>query len=367
MSHVFRTPHTLAWVLESFSVAAAAGRDEGLQRVLEWLGGAATLLTAVLGAIALVGIVRSLYRKTAGRRRDRYRRLERLGTNAQVSFFSSVLGEPPAMRRRELSTVTRFGNDGSAYQEPKTWVECVWIDRDFYVHVVADEEETVHAYSVTTRSKRFRPTFRPPGGTSVEHGFVKRLLRFSDIKPNPKVKLAKTRFHELGRPEHAASWIGAHNLHYFEAYWGANPGLYQHFVYSINDAGHGAWECNIPFEQMSTFSWGFSEAVVDPQLRLMGAALAADYEETQAQELALPRNDVDEGAFDDDYAYTGEQALPRFYEAFRRRARINTYTVIGPELPLDDYPFFTPPPENYPTVFGPSSVRTRTLAGEQSK
>jgi hypothetical protein len=44
---------------------------------------------------------------------------------------------------------------------------------------------------------------------------------------------------------------------------------------------------------------------------------------------------------------------------------MDTYTVIGPELALDDYPFFTRPLEGYPTTFCPSSVRSRTLAGEQ--
>jgi hypothetical protein len=59
------------------------------------------------------------------------------------------------------------------------------------------------------------------------------------------------------------------------------------------------------------------------------------------------------------------EPLPAFFLVFRFDARINTYTVLGPELPLDDYPFFTPAPQNHPTVFGPSSVRTRTLAGER--
>ena len=64
-----------------------------------------------------------------------------------------------------------------------------------------------------------------------------RLLRLSEIRLNPKIKLGRTRFHELGRPEKAAAWMGAHNLHDFEAYWGGNPGLYQWFIYGINDTG----------------------------------------------------------------------------------------------------------------------------------
>jgi hypothetical protein len=328
--------------------------DSWYSSTLDWLGRVGEILTALLAAIALFGIAWGVYRKSFGRRRDRYSRLGRLGTNAQISFFSSVLGDPPAMRRTENATLTRFDDDGNAYRVRKKWKECVWIDRDFYVHAVADEDDTIHAYSVTTRSKRFHPSFRQPGARLIERGRVGRWLRLKDYKPNPKVKLGKSRFHLLGRPELAASWIGAHNLHYFEAYRPGNPGLYQDFVYGINDAGYGAWTVEMPHQEMTDFWWGFpEEGVVDPQLALMQAALQAD---------AGVGDQIEDGDLDEEFA---EEPLPAFYDAFRRRARINTYTVLGPELPLDDYPFFTPPPQNYPTVFGPSSVRTRTLAGER--
>jgi hypothetical protein len=65
---------------------------------MEWLARVGGFLTALVAAGALLGFTRAQYRKTFGRRRDRYGRLARLGTNAQVSFFSSGLGEPPAMR-----------------------------------------------------------------------------------------------------------------------------------------------------------------------------------------------------------------------------------------------------------------------------
>lgn len=73
---------------------------------------------------------------------------------------------------------------------------------------------------------------------------------------------------------------------------------------------------------------------------------------------------ADSDAIDDDYA---EEPLPAFYDNFRREARINTYTVIGGELMFDDYPFYTPPPQLYPTTFGVNSGRTRTLLGERGE
>jgi hypothetical protein len=357
-------------MLEALLAAGPNKAAEGAwyDSLLDWLGRVGELLTALLGAIALIGLGWGFYRRTLGRRRDRYGRLARLGTNAQISFFSSVLGEPPAMRRTEEATVTRYDDNGNAYLEPKAWTECVWIDRDFYVHAVADEDETIQAYSVTTRSKRFRPRFRQPGAFSVDRGRIARVLRRPDYKLHPKIKLGRTRFHELGRPEQAAAWIGAHNVHYFEAYWGANPGYYQHFVYSINDAGYGAWHVPWDYERMHDFAWGFGEFPVSPTLALVEIAARADGAGTdtglEPTQEVVDADPADEPLGAEEYV---EEPLPTFYENFRRKARINTYAVIGPDLALDDYAFYTPPPQGYPTTFGPNSGRTRTLAGEHGE
>ncbi len=62
------------------------------------LGDSASLVGAAAALLVLAGAARAWYRRTLGRRRDRYGRLARLGTRAQLSFFEAVLGEPPAMR-----------------------------------------------------------------------------------------------------------------------------------------------------------------------------------------------------------------------------------------------------------------------------
>ncbi len=48
------------------------------------------------------------------------------------------------------------------------------------------------------------------------------------------------------------------------------------------------------------------------------------------------------------------------WQAFRHRARINTYTVIAPTMQLEDYP---PRGDlsSYPAIFGPRSDHVRTL------
>jgi hypothetical protein len=316
-----------------FAAAGTAASDKAwYEYLLDWFARVGEILAALVAAGAVLGFAWAVYRRTLGRRRDRYGRLARLGTNAQVSFFSSVLGEPPAMRRTVEGAMTRYDDTGNHYLEPRTWIECVWIDRDYYVQALADEDETIHAYSVTTRSKRFRPTFRQPGHWWIERGRLGRLLHLPQSKPNPEIKLGRTRFRKLGRPEQASSWIGARNVHYFEAYWGANPGLHQWFIYSINDAGYGGFDAGWDLEHMEAFSWGFPDDVM-PDSQLARVQPAHGAEDAQAQGLGSSSNDSvadAEPAHEPSFEKHSEEPLPAFYDAFRRNAKINTYTVLGP-------------------------------------
>jgi len=286
-----------------------------------WLANAGQIAAALVAAGAIAAFIWGTYRKTVGRRRDRYGRLIRLGTNAQVSFFSSVLGEPPAIRKTQEGTVSVYDDTGKQSRKQKIWTECIWIDRDFYVQAYADKDETIHAYSVTTRSRHFNPRFRPPGGHGIEPSRMQRVLRMPAIKLQPQIKLGKSHFEVLGYPQQAAAWMGAHNLLYFESYYLGNPGYYQTFVFSINDAGYR------PYER-----W-------DQRLQNFSIGFTSDGRRAWPEE-----NDLQ---------------LPSWYTTFRRHARINTYTVMT--LALTDYPAFSSPPEAFPTSFGPSSGITRTI------
>lgn len=294
--------------------------------VASWLANAGQIAVALVAAGGVAAFVWGTYRRTIGRRRDRYGRLSRLGANAQISYFSSALGEPPAIRRTQEGTISVYDGTGKRSEKPKTWRECIWIDRDFYVQAFADGDETIHAYSVTTRSKHFNPRFRAPGGHVVDRNRIQRFLFMPVVKLQPKIKLGKTHFEVLGRPQQAAAWRGAHNFHYFESYYLGNPGLYQTFVFSINDSGYrsfGQWD-----QRLNNFSIGFSD----------------DGRRDLAQE---------------------NEQLPDWYESFRRKARVNTYTVMT--LSLQDYPVFAPPPKPYTTSFGPSSNITRTIVAAKAR
>jgi hypothetical protein len=282
-------------------------------------------LPVLAAAVVLLAGLRAWYRRTLGRRRDRYQRLSRLGTNAHISFFTSVLGEPPAIRRSIESTVQVWpsGSEDSVTEDTMFW-ESIWIDRDFYVHAFSkQEDDAIVAFSFTTRQKRFRPGLRSPGYTIEERSRALRWLRLRTWKkPLFDVRLGLTRFEELGPPGKSAAWLGAHNMHYYEARWYGNPGHYQWYVFSINDAGFSAFDTPLvgtlmPQGEPWDFAWGFG---------------------------------------DDDPAYE-EMAG---WQEFRRGARINTYTVIGPTLGLEDYPP-TGDLSQYPTIFGPRSDHVRTI------
>jgi hypothetical protein len=86
---------------------------------------------ALAAVLALLAAVRAWYKRTLGRRRDRYDRLSRLGTNAHLTFFTAVLGEPPAMHRSLRSEVSVLDEGADDFRlEERTFLESVYIDRD---------------------------------------------------------------------------------------------------------------------------------------------------------------------------------------------------------------------------------------------
>lgn len=120
------------------------------------VGDVATVVAAVIAVVGFLGPVRAYYNRTLGRRFDLYRRFERLGVGAHQSFFETVIGEAPAIRRsiaRELPDYSELTDDES---EPPlvehTFTESLWVDPLFYAQTVADKDRTV----LSSRSRRGR-------------------------------------------------------------------------------------------------------------------------------------------------------------------------------------------------------------------
>ena len=300
---------------------------------------AATLMG---GAIALVGLgaaLSSWYRRTLGRRANRYGRLARLGTGAQLSFFQSVLGEPPAMRfaRVMQEYVEVVGDDDPRFDPrhadelgfhevrgPWPYTECYFIDRDYYVQTICDMDETVVAFSVTTRRKGFSPIFEwpPQPGWRTRRKFKKDYG--ADFPIDFRIRLGKTRLATLRDPPPMPGPIVkfalfARGFAYSELHYGANPGGYQTFVFTASSTAGPAVTGNV--------------ATVNGEIGVSTDA---------AGEWPPAGTDLTDGL----------PELPPGLRRFRDETAITTYTVIGKDLSFTG---------NYPATFGPQGDEVRTL------
>jgi hypothetical protein len=301
----------------------------------------------VSAALAVAAAAREGYRRTLGRRRDRYARLARLGTGTHLSFFEAVLGEPPAIRRTVTKNVYEYidsddprydpaladpDDDSHELVVPAEFVECIFVDRDYYVQTVSDFDDTVLAFSVTTRRRRFRPRFQTPPNPGLRERIRWRRESGEGFKPLFKVRLGRTTFDELDdddpddfAPPHFRAESGARMARYAEFAYFGNPGFYLTYVFSANIAwpGRAPWELiQTIVEEAGHFEWPYPLRP-DP---------------------AEPDEAPDPAAEPD-----WEQL--RAVRRFRREAVITTVTVMHPNL-------WT---ENFPTTFGPHGDEVRLI------
>jgi hypothetical protein len=206
---------------------------------MEFVNIVAAVFTALAGWTAFVSLVKA----TIGRRSEARRRLNRLSTLAQVSYFSSVLGDPMMKSVRD---------DG--------FVEYVFVHPLFYVHVLATSaDESVQRYAVTTLSRRFHPSFTLWTGTDFA-----------------TVRLGKSKFAEFGDCEPArSSFLGARRFGYAEAHYFGNPGLYQHYLLAYNDAG-AASEVIAPPQGDDESEWTAYRVAASPNTYAVAAATLTD-------------------------------------------------------------------------------------------
>lgn len=204
---------------------------------------------------------------------------------------------------------------------PRRFEVSTFIDRDYYVQTISDDDETVLAFSVTTRSPRFRPVYqvhRQPG--LLERLKWRRLYR-EPYRPLVNLKLGQTRFTDLDPSDpdqfagpHFIVLMGAHNHAYSETRYMGNPGGYQAFVWTASDAArHGRF----------------------------GEGMAVS-NEIGGNEWPDPNKPGIEPVWD--------QMVET--QRFRRETVITTYTVVHPRLALQNYPL---------ERFGPHENEVRLL------
>lgn len=194
--------------------------------------------------------------------------------------------------------------------------EVIWVDRHYYVQALVDGDESVLAFAVTTRHRRFRPKYEGPSPPSwLERARILSRFRRGGYTRQPllTVRLLKTRFAALDNtPRATFANLGLRRFNYAEAHWFGNPGAYQHFVLAWNDAG------------ASSSGWP------DPTL-IFGEGMGV----------------FRTGA----WAAGPHPPSPNEVLDFRRQSTFNTYAVVGPRFHIEDFP----------VSFGPDLDEVRTI------
>lgn len=127
-----------------------------------------------------------------------------LAAGVQLTYFQERLGDPTFTTQGE-----EFG-------------EHIFVRDEFYVQAITDRSGTVALYSVTTRAEDFDPVL------DIDYGW-----------PTLKVTLGRDTFASVGTdPVSRGGYLGARRFHYWESHYLGNPGLYQTYIVSLNDAGY---------------------------------------------------------------------------------------------------------------------------------
>jgi hypothetical protein len=219
---------------------------------------AATVAIAGAAIVAVRTIVRK-YRSTLGSRGVWVSLLNRLACGVTREYAENLLGVPAFRHAVERDGRSQIACD---FRTPHAWVQIMY----------DEATDAVLQFSVTVTDQKFR---FETSSVAWGHGSV----------------LGVTRFSSLGLPSGVRLSVGARRFEYSEGYYYGNPGGYQHFVWSFNDAGVGSSAAFGELSQASVFSHS-------------------------------------SGVFKGDNGM--EAALPPAIEQFRSKVCPNTITVIGP-------------------------------------
>ncbi len=194
----------------------------------------------VAAAIALCKLVLDWWRRTFGRRRHWLRSFRQLALRVQLDYVEELFGK--AAYKRVIKT--DVSGDQADADEVETVTEYVWpLATHGYLQVIADSDEIVIRYSLTTASRLFRPKVRlgQPGwnssGLSVRLGRT----RFASL---PSENLER---YDLDR--------GASHYEYSEVRYYGRPAGYAYWTASHNQAGIGKMT-DIPFDVPSPSGTG---------------------------------------------------------------------------------------------------------------
>lgn len=138
------------------------------------------------------------------------RKIGQLSPNVSVHVFTSLLGTPVS--------VNHSSRGAKQY---------LYISKFAYITAITDSHDQVLMYSITTRRSDFNPRLV--------------LGPYTTEKIAADLRLGKSVFADLdklGSSGQVSSGLGNRRMHYVEEYYFGNPGLYQSYAFSLNDAGY---------------------------------------------------------------------------------------------------------------------------------
>ncbi|MFD4956045.1 ETEC_3214 domain-containing protein [Streptomyces sp. NPDC058451] len=182
---------------------------------------------AIIGAvIGLYNTLRGWWRNTLGKRGFFVSNYRKLAPHVRHDYVKELFGEPAWQYKQ---SVEQYVGDpepegmGISIAELEMTVRTWPLGRMGYLTTWCTEDEEVAMYSLTTRSRIFRPAIR----VGSEH----------------VIRLGKSHLSSLPHPQVAGPprWaVGAHRFSYSEAHYFGSPGGYRTWVVGVSDAGHPA-------------------------------------------------------------------------------------------------------------------------------
>jgi hypothetical protein len=172
------------------------------------LGAGASAVAILAAAWGLLRIVRTLWRRSIGRRRAQSRILDQLACQSSVVFVESLLGVARFVEHHD-------GVERRLYRLPGAWVAIE----------LQPDKPAVATFSITITD------------SSMYYSTNKLTFDLLDIR------LGKDKFSELKglglEPDGEHYWLGANRAGYLRRYWFGNPGGYQWYWLSWNLSGAG--------------------------------------------------------------------------------------------------------------------------------
>ncbi|WP_070017469.1 ETEC_3214 domain-containing protein [Streptomyces nanshensis] len=183
------------------------------------------MIAAALGAyVALYNTLRGWWRSTIGKRALFVRNYRKLAPHVRHEYVKELFGESAWQYKRSVEQFVdapELEGAGISIAEQEMTVRTWPLGRMAYLTTWCTEDDEVALYSLTTRSRIFRPAIR----IGTEHVIRLGRSRLSSL-PHSEVD---------GPPLWA---VGAQQYSYSESHYFGRPGGYRTWVVGVSDAGH---------------------------------------------------------------------------------------------------------------------------------